>query len=109
MNGSQNPEEAAQSGQEDLKSAAEKLGTAAAGKIEDLRETAGQKAAELHQAAVEKAKEASSAVEGAWSSTASKGKDWLAQAENYVRENPTQAVLIALGAGVFLGMCLRKS
>lgn len=108
MNESHNPEEATQSGQEHLKSAADDLKTAAAGKIEDLREAAEQKTAELHKAAREKAKEAGRTAEAAWSSTTSKGKDWLTKAETYVRENPTQAVLIALGVGVFLGMCLRK-
>ena len=37
------------------------------------------------------------------------GKDNLiAAAEAYVRNNPTKAVLIALGVGLLLGLVLRK-
>ena len=43
MNESYDPEKEKQSGKEQLKAAAEDLKAAAAGKIEDLRETAGKK------------------------------------------------------------------
>jgi ElaB/YqjD/DUF883 family membrane-anchored ribosome-binding protein len=74
----------------------------------DLRQTVGQKTEEFRKAAADKAKEASSAAEHAWSSVTSKGRDWLAEAEAYVRKNLAQAVLIALGVGIIVGISLRK-
>jgi ElaB/YqjD/DUF883 family membrane-anchored ribosome-binding protein len=108
MNESHYPEKEDQSGKEQLKAAAEDLKAAAAGKIEDLRETAGEKTEEWCKAAEEKAKEASRAAERAWSSATSKGQDWLTLGEAYVRKNPAQAVLIALGVGIVVGISLRK-
>ena len=108
MNESHDPEKENQSGKEQLKAAAEDLKAAAAGKIEDLRKTAGQKTEEWRKAAEEKAKEASRAAEHAWSSATSKGQDWLIQGEDYVRKNPAQAVLLALGVGIVVGIRLRK-
>jgi ElaB/YqjD/DUF883 family membrane-anchored ribosome-binding protein len=107
MNESYDPEKEDQSGKE-LKAAAEDLKAAAAGKIEDLRETAGQKTEEWRKAAEEKAKAASRAAEHAWFSAASKGQDWLTLGEAYVRKNPAQAVLIALGVGIVVGISLRQ-
>jgi len=108
MNESHDPEKENESGTEQLKAAAEDLKAAAAGKIGDLRETAGKKTAELRKAAEEKAKEASMVAEQAWSSAASKGQDWLTLGEAYVRKKPAQAVLIALGVGIVVGISLRK-
>jgi ElaB/YqjD/DUF883 family membrane-anchored ribosome-binding protein len=109
MNESHNPEEAEQSGKEHLKAAAADLKASATGKIEDLRQTVGQKTEEFRKAAADKAKEASSAAEHAWSSATSKGRDWFTEAEAYVRKNPAQAVLIALGVGIIVGISLRKT
>jgi ElaB/YqjD/DUF883 family membrane-anchored ribosome-binding protein len=36
------------------------------------------------------------------------GQDLQAEGEAYVRDNPTKAVFIALGAGFVLGLLLRK-
>jgi ElaB/YqjD/DUF883 family membrane-anchored ribosome-binding protein len=108
MNESHDPEKAEQSGKVHLKAAAEDLKAAAAGKIENLRQTADQKTDEFRKATSEKAKEASSVAEQVWSSAAAKGQNWLAEGEAYIRKNPAQAVLIALGVGIFVGMSLRK-
>jgi ElaB/YqjD/DUF883 family membrane-anchored ribosome-binding protein len=108
MNEGHDPEKENQIGKEQLKAAAEDLKAAAADKIGDLRETAGEKTEEWRKAAEEKAKEASRTAEHAWSSSASKGQDWLTLGEDYVRKNPAQAVLIALGVGIVVGISLRK-
>jgi ElaB/YqjD/DUF883 family membrane-anchored ribosome-binding protein len=108
MNESHDPEKENQSGNEQLKAAAEGLKAAAADKIGDLRETLGERTEEWRKAAEEKAKEASRAAEHVWSSTTLKGQDWLTQGEAYVRKNPAQAVLIALGVGIVVGISLRK-
>ena len=108
MNESHDPEKEEQSGNEDLKAAAEDFKAAAAGKIKDLSETASQKTEEWRKAAEEKAKETSRAAEQAWSSATEEGQDWLTEAETYVRKNPVQAVLIALGVGITVGISLGR-
>jgi ElaB/YqjD/DUF883 family membrane-anchored ribosome-binding protein len=115
MNESHDPEKENQSSKEqlkaaaeDLKAAAEDLKATAAGKIEEMRETAGEKTKEWRKVAEEKAKEASRAVEHAWYSAISEGRDWVTQGEAYVRKNPAQAMLIALGIGIVVGIGLRK-
>jgi ElaB/YqjD/DUF883 family membrane-anchored ribosome-binding protein len=97
-------EKAEQSGKEHMKAAAEDFKAAATGKIEDLRQTAE----EFRQTPADKAKAPSSAAEQAWSSAISKGQDWLVEGEAYVRKNPAQAVLIALGLGNILGNLPQK-
>jgi ElaB/YqjD/DUF883 family membrane-anchored ribosome-binding protein len=108
MNESHDPEKENQSGKEQLKATAENLKAAAAGKIEDFREAAGEKTEEWRKTAEEKAKEASRAAEHGWSSATLKGQDWLTRGEAYTRRNPAQAVLIALGVGIVVGISLGK-
>ena len=100
----QNPEEAAKSGQKHLESATGDLKGAASTKIENIRQAAGQKADELRGSAQGKIEELRGAVENA----KSQAKIWQAEGEVYVRENPTKAVLVALGGGLLLGFLLRK-
>jgi ElaB/YqjD/DUF883 family membrane-anchored ribosome-binding protein len=99
-----NPEEAAKSGQDHLRAAAGDLKEAASAKVEDI----GQKADELRGAAQEKAQELKGAAQSAWSDAGAKAKSWQVEGEVYVRDNPTKAVVIALGVGLLLGLLLRK-
>ena len=101
MDEHQNPEEATKGGQDHLRAAAGDLKEAASAKVENIRQVAGQKADELRGAAQGKAQELRGAAESAWSDARSKG-------EAYVRDNPTKAVLIALGLGLLLGLLLRR-
>jgi ElaB/YqjD/DUF883 family membrane-anchored ribosome-binding protein len=107
MDEHQNPEEAA-SGKDDLRAAAGNLKEAASAKVEDIRQAAGQKADELRSAAQGKAQELRGTAESAWSDFRSKAKNWQAEGEAYVRDNPIKAVLIALGLGLLLGLLLRR-
>jgi ElaB/YqjD/DUF883 family membrane-anchored ribosome-binding protein len=100
----QNPEEAAKGGQEHLQSAAGDLKEAASAKVENIRQAAEQKADELREAAQGKAEELRGAAENA----KSLAKSWQAEGEAYVRENPTKAILVALGIGILVGLLLRK-
>jgi len=77
---------------------------AASAKIENIRQAAEQKADELRGVAQGKAEELRGAVENA----KSQAKSWQAEGEAYVRENPTKAVLVALGVGILLGLLLRR-
>jgi ElaB/YqjD/DUF883 family membrane-anchored ribosome-binding protein len=104
MDEDQNTEQAAKSGQDHLKSAAGDLTEAASAKVENIRQEAGQKADELRGAAQDKAEE----LRGAGEKATSQAKSWQAEGEAYVRDNPTTAVLVALGVGLLLGFLLRK-
>jgi ElaB/YqjD/DUF883 family membrane-anchored ribosome-binding protein len=102
MEENQNPEEAAKSGQKHLESAANDLKGAAS--TENIRQAAERKSDELRGGAQGKVEELRGAVENA----KSQAKSWQAEGEAYVRENPTKAILVALGVGVLLGLLLRK-
>jgi ElaB/YqjD/DUF883 family membrane-anchored ribosome-binding protein len=108
MDEHQNPEEATKGGQDHLRAAAGDLKEAAGARVENIRQAVEQKADELRGAAQGKAQELRGAAESAWSDTKSQAKSWHAEGEAYVRDNPTKAILIALGVGVLLGVLLRK-
>jgi ElaB/YqjD/DUF883 family membrane-anchored ribosome-binding protein len=104
MDEHENPEGAAKSGQDHLQSAANDLKEAAGAKIENIRQAAGQKADEFRGTAEGKVQE----LRGAAEKATSQAKGWQAEGEAYVRDNPTKAVLVALGVGLLLGFLLRK-
>ena len=108
MDEHQDPNKVTESGKDKLIGAAGNLKEAAGAKAEDLRRAAGQKADELRSAAQDKAQELRGTAESAWSEATSKAKSWHSEGEAYVRDNPTKAVLIALGFGLLLGLLLRK-
>jgi ElaB/YqjD/DUF883 family membrane-anchored ribosome-binding protein len=66
-------------------------------KAQKFREFAGEKATAMKQEAGVKIKQG-----------AEKAKELHATAEDYVRENPTKAVLGAVGVGVIIGLILRR-
>ena len=108
MDEHQNPEEATKGGQDHLRAAAGDLKEAADAKVETIHQAVEQNAYELRGAAQGKAQELRGAAESAWSDAGSQAKNWQAEGEAYVRDNPTQAILIALGVGVLLGLLFRK-
>ncbi len=81
---------------------------AAAAKAAEIRRVAEKKAEELRQLAQAKAQEFSGAAGSAWTDARSRAKDWHSGTETYVRENPTKAILIALGLGFLFGLMFRK-
>jgi len=66
-------------------------------KTQNLRSYAGDKASAFKGEATEKLKQG-----------AEKAKVLHANAEDYVRENPTKAVLGAVGLGVIIGLIMRR-
>lgn len=73
------------------------LKSVASEKIEAIREGAGEKAGHLRGAASEQ-----------WQDTRVKARELHVSMEDYVRENPTKAVLAAAGAGFVLGLLIRR-
>jgi ElaB/YqjD/DUF883 family membrane-anchored ribosome-binding protein len=68
-----------------------------------------KKAAEnLHASAEAKAAQFQDAAENAWSDAQSRAKTWQTEVESYVGQNPTKAVLMALGFGFVLSRRLWK-
>jgi len=62
-----------------------------------------KKAAEnLHASTEAKAAQFQDAAENAWSDAQSRAKTWQTEVESFVRQNPTKAVLMALGFGFVL-------
>ena len=108
MDEHQEAQDAANSAKDHVKSAAEDFKTAATAKAEEIRHAAELKAEELRHAAEDKAREFRGAAETAWSDARSKAKTWQSDSESYIRENPTKAILAALGLGFLLGLMFRK-
>jgi len=76
---------------------AQDLKTAATDKIDALREGAEESAIQLKEVASEQ-----------WQDTRIKAREFHASMEDYVRANPTKAVLTAAGIGLFLGLISRR-
>jgi ElaB/YqjD/DUF883 family membrane-anchored ribosome-binding protein len=108
MNQHRDPEEAAESAKDHLRAAGGDIKEAISAKAEDIRQAATQKTSELREAAQGKAQEFGAAAERAWADATYQAKTWQTKGEAYARDNPTKAVLIALGAGFVLGLVLRK-
>jgi ElaB/YqjD/DUF883 family membrane-anchored ribosome-binding protein len=108
MNQHQKHEEAAETAKDHLRDAVGDIKEAMSTKAEDIRQAAARKTNELREAAQDKAQELGGAAESAWADARSQAKTWQAKGEVYVRDNPTKAVFIALGAGFVLGLLLRK-
>jgi len=75
---------------------------------EDLRAAAEAKATELRAAAEAKAQQIRGRAEQLYGEYRTRAHTIHEEGEQYIRENPTKAVLIALGAGFVLGLALRR-
>jgi ElaB/YqjD/DUF883 family membrane-anchored ribosome-binding protein len=80
----------------------------ASAKLEDLKGIASAKADEYYATASAKADELRGQAEAAWGDAKVKARTFQEDGEHYVRENPTRAILIGLGAGFLLGLIVRK-
>ena len=63
---------------------------------------------DLRGQATAKAEELRGQAEAAWGDAKVTARTYQEDGEAYVRENPTKAVLIAIGAGFILGALLKK-
>ena len=75
---------------------------------EDLRAAAEAKAQELRATAQVKADELRGKAEQAYGEYRDRARTLREDGEQYVRENPTRAVLTALGVGFVFGMIFRR-
>jgi ElaB/YqjD/DUF883 family membrane-anchored ribosome-binding protein len=73
-----------------------------------LRTTAAQKAGQLKIVAAEKASHVREVAQQQWDETRIKAKEIHVTAEDYIRQNPTKAVLGALGVGFLIGLIVRR-
>lgn len=97
---------------DDLRSAAEtkarELRAAAEAKATELRGKAEAKASEFRGKAEVKATELRGKAEEAYGDARAKVQHLRQDGEHYVRQNPSQAVLAALGIGFVLGLIFRR-
>lgn len=85
------------SGKAHATEAAQEFRAAAEAKLSDLRHTLNQRAGEYRERATQ-----------VWSETAGRARGLTEDGEDYIRENPLQAVGLALAAGFLLGLILRR-
>jgi len=75
---------------------------------EDLKAAAGSVAGEWKSAAGTVAEEYRDRAEQVWGDARDRVRTLQEDTEQYVRENPTKAVLTALGIGFVLGLIFRR-
>ncbi|MGA1124180.1 MAG: DUF883 family protein [Chthoniobacterales bacterium] len=74
----------------------------------EFREAAAAKASDLRDTLNERAGEYRDRASRAWSDTTVRARGLQEDGEDYIRENPLQAVGLALAAGFVLGLILRR-
>ena len=95
---------------EELKAAAtqkaQEIRDAAVERSQQLRDIAQQRAEELRHQATEKSEHLRDYAEEQWTTARSQIDDLKEEGEQYVRQNPTKAVLIALALGFIIGLII---
>ena len=76
--------------------------------VNDLRAAAEAKAAELRATAEAKASELLGKAEHAYTEARTRAQNLRGESEQWIRENPTRAVLTAMGVGFIVGLMFRK-
>jgi ElaB/YqjD/DUF883 family membrane-anchored ribosome-binding protein len=95
--GKKRAQTAISSSKDHLSQAAKDLSDAANAKYQDVRSTAAQKAEEYKGRAQQ-----------AYSAATDRAQDFQGDAEQYIRDNPLQAIGIAAGIGFVLGLIMRR-
>lgn len=88
--------------------AANVLKASAVQKAEQFKTVAAEKAEHFKTVAAEKASHAKEVAKLQWDETRVKAKEIHVTAEDYIRQNPTKAVLGALGVGFLIGLIVRR-
>ncbi|NNC89660.1 MAG: DUF883 family protein [Akkermansiaceae bacterium] len=87
---------------------ARQLKESAVEKTQQFRDAAGERAQHLKEVAGEKAQHLKEVAGEQWEGTRVKAREVHSDAEDYIRQHPTKAVLIAAGAGLLLGLIVRR-
>lgn len=87
---------------------AQQLKQAAEARAHQIREAAGGKAGQFRNVAEEKVEKVRQAAGTGWEDAKVRAQDLHVETERYVRENPTKAVLTALGIGFVIGLIFRR-
>ena len=87
---------------------AQQLKEAAENRAHQFKDAASQRADEIKDVAGQKATEIREIAEQSLKEVKERAEDWKTEGEKYVRENPTQAVVAALGIGFVLGLLVRR-
>jgi ElaB/YqjD/DUF883 family membrane-anchored ribosome-binding protein len=74
----------------------------------ELRQAASEKARAFVQQAESKATELRSCANEQWHDSREKAQELHAQAEDYIRQNPTKCILGAIGVGFLIGLITRR-
>lgn len=77
-------------------------------KAEHYKTVATEKAEHYKAVATEKAEQVKQSAQLQWDDTRVKAKEIQVTAEDYIRQNPTKAVLGALGVGFLIGLITRR-
>ncbi len=87
---------------------AEHYKTVASEKADHYKAVASEKADHYKTVATEKAHQAKETAQQQWDESRAKAKEFHVTAEDYIRQNPTKAVLGALGIGFLVGLITKK-
>ena len=87
---------------------AQALKASATEKAEHYKNVATEKADHYKNVATEKATQAKQTAQVQWDETRVKAKEIHVTAEDYIKQNPTKAVLGALGVGFLIGLITRR-
>lgn len=88
--------------------AAQTLKATATEKADHFKAVASEKADHYKAVATEKVQHAKETAQQQWEETRVKAKEIHVTAEDYIRQNPTKAVLGALGVGFLIGLIARN-
>ncbi len=87
---------------------AQSLKATATEKADHFKAVATEKADHYKAVATEKVQHAKETAQYQWEETRVKAKEIHVTAEDYIRQNPTKAVLGALGVGFLIGLIVRN-
>jgi ElaB/YqjD/DUF883 family membrane-anchored ribosome-binding protein len=87
---------------------ADQFKTVATEKADHFKAVATEKADHYKSVATEKVQHAKETAQHQWEETRVKAKEIHVTAEDYIRQNPTKAVLGALGIGFLIGLIARN-
>jgi ElaB/YqjD/DUF883 family membrane-anchored ribosome-binding protein len=80
----------------------------AVGTAQQFRETATERASAFKSTATDKAQQFRDTASCQWDDTRVRARELHVTAEDYIRQNPTQCILGAVGLGFLIGLIVRR-